>query len=104
MSVYNNLRLLHTSVACGKFSCFKEFPSPQRCNKSTGQGGCWLSPHVATAKAQESLNSEGACTSTIRKLAAWDAASVVTSKVKTIPNSAVRRPGFAQQCHQLLGS
>lgn len=49
-------------------------------------------PHVATAKAQESLNSEGACTSTIRKLAAWDAASVATSKVKTMANSAVRRP------------
>lgn len=49
-------------------------------------------PHVATAKAQESLYSEGACTSTIRKLAAWDAASVATSKVKTMANSAVRRP------------
>ena len=49
-------------------------------------------PRVATAKAQESLYSEGACTSTIRKLAAWDAASVATSKVKTMANSAVRRP------------
>ena len=80
--------------ACGKFSCFKEFPSPQRCNKAgpLARHHNWTSGHVATAKAQESLNSEGTCTSTIRKLAARDAARVATSNVKTMANSAVRRP------------